>query len=51
MIFKKIYSIENWTEWTKILNDAIKDFKKAFSFNPNIMLANKHTFSQINFFS
>ena len=49
MKLEKKYTIEKWTEWNVLFSDAIDDFKQAYSFAPNILEANRHTHSQIDF--
>jgi len=51
MKFEKLYSIKNgeWTRWSNTIADAIRDFYTVYSFYPNILEANDHTFSQFDF--
>ena len=49
MRFEKSYSLTRWTEWNLILSDSIEDFKCTYSLNPNILEANRYTYSQIDF--
>ncbi len=49
MKFEKDYKIEKWTKWNSFLNDSIGDFYNSFSIYPNILEANGHTHSQIDF--
>ncbi len=49
MKFEKDYKLEKWTEWNSFLNDSIGDFYNSFSIYPNILEANGHTHSQIDF--
>jgi len=51
MKFEKVYSIEDgkWTRWSNTIADAIKDFCSVYTFYPNILEANDHTFSQFDF--
>ena len=51
MILEKIYSIKEgeWTKWSDTLADAIKDFHNIYTYYPNILQANDHTFSQFDF--
>ena len=51
MEIEKIYSIKEgeWTKWADTLADAIMDFHNAYTYYPNILEANDHTFSQFNF--
>ena len=53
MKIEKIYSIgeDKWEEWGKTIADAINDFYRNYAFQPNILEANKHTFSQFDFLS
>ena len=51
MEIEKIYSIKEgeWTKWADTLADAIMDFHNAYTYYPNILEANDHTFSQFDF--
>ncbi|OFX50534.1 MAG: hypothetical protein A2066_09330 [Bacteroidetes bacterium GWB2_41_8] len=49
MKFEKKYTLTRWTEWNSFLDHSIKDFFQSFSFHPNILEANRHTHSQIDF--
>ena len=51
MKFQKVYSIKKgeWTRWSDTIADAIKDFCSVYTFYPNILEANDHTFSQFDF--
>lgn len=49
MVFKKEYVFDKWTEWEDCIDDAIEDFFDDFDLFPNVLTANKYTFSQINF--
>lgn len=49
MVFRKNYQINEWTKWSDTIYLAFIDFKSAYSFNPNLLLANEHTFSQFDF--
>ena len=51
MKFEKVYSIKKgeWTRWSETLAEAIKDFQSVYTFYPNILQANDHTFSQFDF--
>ena len=49
MFFKKEYFIIEWTKWDSTVFGAIKNFYDTFTFKPNIMQANEHTFSQFDF--
>jgi hypothetical protein len=49
MKFEKVYTIEKWTLWSSFLKQSFDDFYHLFSFYPNILEANNHTFSQIDF--
>ncbi|GEM_PF-1792528 len=49
MKFEKKYIIEKWIEWNTILSNAIGDFNTVYSLAPNILEANNHTYSQIDF--
>lgn len=49
MKFQKVFNIDKWCDWHSSLSDFIDDFYAEFSFNPNILEANEHTFSQFDF--
>jgi len=49
MRFEKSYRLINWTEWNSALAKTIDDFYKSYSVYPNILEANRYTFSQIDF--
>ena len=51
MKFQKVYSIKEgeWTRWSDTIADAIRDFCSVYTFYPNILEANDHTFSQFDF--
>lgn len=49
MDFKREFTIDKWTSWTEKIDDAVNDFIEEFDLFPNILIANEHTFSQINF--
>lgn len=49
MKFSKTYTLSKWTEWHKQINESISEFYGLFSFYPNILEANRHTHSQIDF--
>lgn len=49
MRFQKQYNIEKWTNWHHNIHIAIKGFYTKYNFYPNILEANKHTYSQIDF--
>lgn len=49
MKFEKKYSLIRWTDWNSFLDHSIDDFSQSFSFHPNILEANQHTYSQIDF--
>lgn len=49
MKFEKQYTMKQWTEWNLFLEYSIDDFFQSFSFHPNILEANEHTHSQIDF--
>jgi len=51
MKIEKTYSIKEgaWTQWNKTIAEAIKDFCSVYTFYPNILVANDHTFSQFDF--
>ena len=49
MLLEKRYKIKKWSAWNDIISDATVDFFEEFNFYPNILLANKYTFSQFNF--
>ncbi len=47
--FEFVNEIKKWTNWKKTVENSIDYFVSVYGFYPNIMFANKHTFSQINF--
>ena len=51
MKFQKVYSIkkDEWMKWSDTIAGAIKDFCSVYTFYPNILEANYHTFSQFDF--
>jgi hypothetical protein len=49
MRFEKKYLIQKWTDWNHKLSESIDDFYVNFSYNPNIIEANNHTYSQFDF--
>lgn len=49
MEIRKKYSITTWTKWNAIFSEAIDDFFATFTYYPNILQANSHTYSQIDF--
>lgn len=49
MKFSRTYIITKWTEWHRQLNESINEFYDLYSLFPNILEANSHTFSQIDF--
>jgi hypothetical protein len=49
MKLEKLYLIEKWVDWNRLISDAIHDFFSSFSYYPNILEANEHTFSQFDF--
>jgi len=49
MRFEKSYSLAKWTEWNSSLAKTIDDFYATYSFYPNILEANRYTFSQFDF--
>lgn len=49
MKLERKYTIEKWCEWNVLLSNATDDFKLTYSFAPNILEANRHTHSQIDF--
>lgn len=49
MIFEKIYLIDKWTDWSHTLSKSIDSFYIDFSYYPNILEANNHTYSQFDF--
>ena len=46
---EKKYTIDLWEQWNKTISDAIDDFYTTYLNYPNIIEANKHTFSQFDF--
>ena len=46
---KSEYTIDKWTNWNDCIDDAVEEFTEEFGVFPNILKANEHTFSQINF--
>jgi hypothetical protein len=49
MRFEKSYNLTKWTEWNSSLAKTIDDFYVSYSFYPNILEANRYTYSQIDF--
>src|SRR5690554_5758976 len=49
MKIEKKYLINKWTDWNHTLSESIEDFYLNFSFHPNIIEANDHTYSQFDF--
>ena len=49
MIFKRTYQFDQWTKWSRLLPGFIQDFQSHYIYNPNILQANNHTLSQIDF--
>ena len=49
MKFQKTYELINWVDWHHSIFESLEDFYNTFSFYPNILEANKHTFSQFDF--
>jgi len=49
MRFEKGYNLAKWTEWNSIFAETIDDFYESYSFYPNILEANRYTYSQIDF--
>ena len=49
MEIRKKYSITTWTKWNALFSEAIGDFFTSYSYYPNILQANSHTFSQVDF--
>jgi hypothetical protein len=47
--FVYLCEIKKWTSWKKTVDQAIDFFIYVYGLYPNAMIANKHTFSQINF--
>ncbi|MEI6152872.1 MAG: hypothetical protein WCR01_10615 [Bacteroidota bacterium] len=47
-VFKK-YEFIKWNDWDHCIADSIKDFHQIYNLYPNILLANRHTYSQIDF--
>ena len=45
----KNYEILRWNDWDHILARSIDDFFQTYHVYPNILLANKYTYSQIDF--
>ena len=49
MKFEKTYLIDKWTDWNHMLSESIDNFHLFFSYYPNIIEANNHTYSQFDF--
>lgn len=49
MIFTKDYKIDLWSKWNEFVSAAIDDFIITFNHRPEILIANVHTHSQIDF--
>ena len=43
------FTIDKWTSWNDTIDEAVDEFTEEFGVFPNILKANEHTFSQINF--
>ena len=49
MKIEKKYLFDKWTDWNHTISESLKDFYLNFSFYPNILEANNHTYSQFDF--
>jgi hypothetical protein len=49
MICEKTYKYDKWTKWSSLLPGFIQDFQAHYIYSPNILQANNHTLSQIDF--
>lgn len=49
MIYTKPYIIEKWSGFDDCIFEALNDFYFTYHLMPKMLLANKHTFSQIDF--
>lgn len=49
MIFEKTYKYNMWTKWSSLLPSFIEDFESHYTYSPNILQANNHTLSQIDY--
>ncbi|MEO8151223.1 MAG: hypothetical protein ABI723_26565 [Bacteroidia bacterium] len=47
-VYKK-YSFKTWNEWQQIVDRSAKNFSKKYSVYPMLLVANKHTLSQLDF--
>ncbi len=45
----KKYEFTRWNEWDHCISDSIQDFYQVFRIYPNVLLANTHTHTQIDF--
>jgi hypothetical protein len=49
MRFEKSCNLTKWTEWNSTFAKTIDDFYVSYSVYPNILEANRYTYSQIDF--
>jgi hypothetical protein len=49
MKFSKNYQFQEWNDWDHTIAGAIDDFLVTYQLNPQILLCNKYTYSQIDF--
>jgi hypothetical protein len=49
MSLRQKYTLVKWTEWNKTISRSMDAFFAQYLFYPNVLLANSHTFSQIDF--
>ena len=47
-ILRKTYSITSWKDWDHEINSFVADFRERFSIAPNMLLANRATFTHID---
>jgi hypothetical protein len=49
MYFQKQYRFYSWSEWGRTIRDGMRDFYDEYKIYPEYLIANSHTFSQIDF--
>jgi hypothetical protein len=49
MFLEKKYYFNKWSTWNKRISESSENFFKNFNCYPNLLFANEHTFSQINY--
>ena len=48
MAYKRQYIFGKASNWDSEISDAVDDFKHVLEMNPNILMANSHTFSRLD---